>query len=85
MMLIHLETVPVAHVRLLDGRFRDRQIINEKFLRAVDADRPLAGFRAQAGLPAKAGRYGGWGEASDITGHSLGHYLSAMAPDACLW
>src|SRR5439155_24304914 len=40
--------------------------------------RLLAGFREQAGLPAKAKRYGGW-EAKDINGHSLGHYLSAIA------
>ena len=78
MMPVQFEAVPVADVRLLDGPFRERQSTNEQFLKAVDADRLLAGFRAQAGLSAKAERYGGW-EAKDITGHSLGHYLSAIA------
>ena len=47
-------------------------------LEVVEADRLLAGFRAQAGLPEKAKRYGGW-EARGINGHSLGHYLSAVS------
>ena len=45
----------------------------------------LAGFREQAGLPAKAQHDGGW-EARGINGHSLGHYLSGRLffwePDA---
>jgi len=69
---------PITSVRLLDGLFKERQEINERFLAMVEPDRLLAGFREQAGLPVKASRYGGW-ESKDIHGHSLGHYLSAVA------
>ena len=69
---------PRLKVRLLDGPFKERQDLNARFLAMVEPDRLLAGFRERAGLPAKARRYGGW-EAKDITGHSLGHYLSAVA------
>lgn len=70
---------PLADVRLLPGPFKERQDINARYLLdIVDADRLLAGFRAQAGLPEKAKRYGGW-EARGINGHSLGHYLSALS------
>ncbi len=70
---------PLAQVRLLDGPFKQRQDVDARFLlEVVEADRLLAGFRAQAGLPEKAKRYGGW-EARGINGHSLGHYLSAVS------
>jgi DUF1680 family protein len=69
----------LSQVRLLDGPFKQRQDVNARYLlEVVDADRLLAGFRAQAGLPEKAKRYGGW-EARGINGHSLGHYLSAVS------
>ena len=70
---------PLSRVRLLDGPFKERQSVDARFLLdVVEPDRLLAGFRAQAGLPEKAKRYGGW-EARGINGHSLGHYLSAVA------
>jgi hypothetical protein len=73
------EPFPADRVRLLDGPFLAAQQTNARFLlEVVEPDRLLAGFRAQAGLPAKAERYGGW-EARGINGHSLGHYLSALA------
>ena len=40
--------------------------------------RLLAPFRAQAGLPAKAKRYGGW-ESRGVGGQALGHYLTALS------
>ena len=66
------------HVRLLEGPFKKRQAINARFLSMVEPDRLLSAFRTQAGLAPKAPRYGGW-ESKDITGHGLGHYLSAVA------
>lgn len=74
----HANLSPLAEVRLLDGPFKERQDINARFLAMVEPDRLLTGFREQAGLRAKAPRYGGW-ESKDIHGHSLGHYLSAVA------
>ncbi len=48
------------------------------YLRKLDSDRLVAGFREVAGLPKKADKYGSW-ESSMIQGHTLGHYLSAIA------
>jgi hypothetical protein len=58
-------------VRLLEGPLRDRQIVNGDHLRAIDADRLLAVYRRDCGLPKKAKTYGGW-EARGIGGHILG-------------
>ena len=41
-------------------------------------DRLLHRFRLFAGLPVKDSLYGGW-EAETLSGHTLGHYLSACA------
>lgn len=74
-----MNSLPHSHrVRLLDGPFKVRQDVHLKYLLSVEPDRLLAPFRQQAGLPPKAERYGGW-ESRDISGHSLGHYLSALA------
>ena len=70
--------LPLSSVRLLDGPLRERQDIHGSHLEALDPDRLLAPYRLQAGLPPRAPRYGGW-ESRDISGHSLGHYLSALA------
>ena len=75
---IEAEPFPIAQVQLLAGPFKEQQDVHARYLLLVEPDRLLAGFREQAGLPAKAKRYGGW-ESRDINGHSLGHYLSAIA------
>ncbi len=49
------------------------------YLLSFDSDRLLAGFRETAGLDMKGkGRYEGW-ESTLIGGHTMGHYLSAIA------
>src|SRR6516162_5327438 len=74
----------LSAVKLLDGPFRQAMEVDRVFLLRIDPDRLLAGFRAQAGLPKKAEPYGGWEEIKPadrftMAGHSLGHYLSALA------
>jgi DUF1680 family protein len=71
---------PLQAVRLLDGPFRDAMQRDQKFLLALDPDRLLHNFRVNAGLPSNAKPLGGW-EAPDVElrGHSVGHYLSALA------
>jgi len=60
---------------VLENAFRKEQ----DYLRSIDADRLLAGFRETAGLSKKAERYpGGW-EDAEIAGHTLGHYMTALA------
>ena len=60
---------------VLENAFRKEQ----EYLRSIDTDRLLAGFRETAGLPKKAERYpGGW-EDAEIAGHTLGHYMTALS------
>ena len=70
---------PSAASKLAGGPLEDRMEVNEKFLlETVNPDALLSKFLTVAGLEAKAKPYGGW-EGRDIAGHSLGHYLSALA------
>ncbi len=60
---------------VLENAFRKEQ----EYLRSIEMDRLLAGFRETAGLPKKAERYpGGW-EDAEIAGHTLGHYMTALS------
>ena len=79
-----LSAFALRDVRLLDGPFRDAQERNARYLLALDPDRMLHNFRVNAGLAPKAPVYGGWESEQpwvDIRchGHTLGHYLSAVA------
>jgi len=60
---------------VLENAFRKEQ----EYLRSLDPDRLLAGFRKTAGLEKKADCYpGGW-EDAEIAGHTLGHYMTALS------
>lgn len=65
-------------VTLLDSPFKAAQERNAKYLLALEPDRLLHRFRLYAGLPPKGALYGGW-EAQGVSGHILGHYLTACA------
>lgn len=71
-------------VRLLDGPFREAQARNATYLLSLEPDRLLHNFRKNAGLDPKAPVYGGWESQEPWVGirchgHTLGHYLSAIA------
>ena len=51
---------------------------NRKYLLSLEPDRLLHNFRLHAGLKPKGEIYGGW-ESDTISGHTLGHYLSALS------
>jgi DUF1680 family protein len=69
----------LSAVRLLEGSpFKHAQDLDAKYLLALDADRLLAGFRSEAGLPKKAEKYPSW-ESAGVAGFTLGHYLSAVS------
>lgn len=70
--------VPLQDVRLLPSHWLDAVESNRAYLLSLSADRLLHNFRTQAGLPPKGEVYGGW-ENDTIAGHTLGHYLSALA------
>lgn len=66
-------------VRLLDGSpFKNAMDKDAAYLLTLEPDRLLHRFHANSGLPTKAEVYGGW-ESDGLSGHTLGHYLSACA------
>src|SRR5438067_697274 len=77
---LQAQPFPLQHVRLLDGPFKQAQRLDAEYLLSLDADRLLHNFRVNAGLPSTAAPLGGW-EAPDVElrGHTVGHYLSALA------
>jgi len=68
----------LGQVRLTEGPFKHAQNLNVEYLLKFEPDRLLAGFRTIAGLEPKAAQYEGWEGPDRLTGHSLGHYLSAI-------
>ncbi len=66
-------------VKITEPVLENAQQKEQEYLFSIDADRLLAGFRETAGLPKRADRYpGGW-ENSELSGHTLGHYMVALA------
>ena len=66
-------------VRLLErSPFKHAQDQDLAYLLALRPDRLLHRFHTNAGLPPKAEVYKGW-ESQGLSGHTLGHYLSASA------
>jgi len=66
-------------IRLLEGSpFKNAMDKDAAYLLLLDPNRLLHRFYKNAGLPVKADVYGGW-ESEGLSGHTLGHYLSACA------
>ena len=70
--------LPLADVRLGASPFKTAVDVNLAYLLSLDSDRLLHHFLKGAGLEPRAPAYGGW-ESDTIAGHTLGHYLSALA------
>lgn len=69
---------PLSDVKLLAGPFNDAMQRDAEYLLQLEPDRLLHRFRLFAGLTPKAPIYTGW-ESETLSGHTLGHYLSACA------
>lgn len=75
---------PVLHdfrmdqVSITDPYFMNAFAKEIQYLKSYESDRLLAGFRENKGLAPKADKYPGW-ENTEIRGHTLGHYLAALA------
>ena len=66
-------------VKLLDGSpFKNAMEKDAVYLLVIEPDRLLYRFYQNAGLPTKGDIYGGW-ESEGLSGHTLGHYLSACS------
>jgi DUF1680 family protein len=68
----------LSDVRLLDSPFKRAMELDVEVLLKIKPDRLLHNFRKNAGLEPKGKIYGGW-ESREIAGHTLGHYLAAIA------
>lgn len=64
--------------KLENGIFLDSQKIGEEVLLKLSADRLIAPVYEAMGKEPKQTRYGGW-EAKGISGHTLGHYMTALS------
>jgi DUF1680 family protein len=73
---LYPNTFPLEDVKLLSGPFQRARDLNIQTLLKYDADRLLAPYRKEAGLPAKTTSYSNW---DGLDGHVGGHYLSALA------
>jgi DUF1680 family protein len=69
---------PLSAVRLGPSLFLEAQRTDLRYILSLDADRLLAPFLREAGLPLKQPTYGNW-ESTGLDGHMGGHYLSALA------
>jgi len=66
-------------VRLLEGSpFKNAMDKDAAYLLSIDPNRLLHRFYTNAGLSTKGEVYGGW-ESEGLSGHTLGHYLSACS------
>lgn len=70
--------VELSRVNVKDPYYENAFAKEIEYLKSLDTDKLLAGFREVKGLEAKASVYGGW-ENTEIKGHTLGHYLTAIA------
>ncbi len=75
-----LEAFPAGDVLITGGVFLKNQELDKAVLLSLDDDRLLYPFLKNAGLKISAGvkPYGGW-EQTDLRGHTLGHYLTALS------
>lgn len=66
-------------IRLLPGSpFKNAMDKDADYLLSIEPKRLLHRFYVNAGLPTQGDVYGGW-ESEGLSGHTLGHYLSACA------
>ncbi|UJF31413.1 beta-L-arabinofuranosidase domain-containing protein [Paenibacillus hexagrammi] len=73
-----LQDVPMSNVVLTDSYYTNAFSKEVDYLMSLEPDRLLSAFRTTSGLEAKAQVYDGW-ENTEIRGHTLGHYLSAIS------
>lgn len=75
---LQLNALEYNKVSITDTFLNNAFSLETDYLLQLEEDRLLAGFLETAGLMPKAERYPGW-ESTEIGGHTLGHYLSALA------
>lgn len=78
-----MKRVALKRVQVKDATWQNAMEKNLQFIKNMDPERALAGFRKTAGIKTEADTYHGW-EAMLIGGHGIGHYFSALGMEiAC--
>lgn len=75
---IKAKAFPLKDVQLLNSAFSHATQLDSGYILSLSPDRLLYRFRKNAGLTPKDSIYGGW-ESDGLSGHTLGHYLSASS------
>lgn len=73
-----IQPFAMSEVKVQNTYFQNAFQKEEDYLLSIDCDRLLAFFRKIRGLQPKAENYTGW-ENTEIRGHTMGHYLTALA------
>jgi len=76
-----LQDFSLDEVKVNDAYIKNALEKELAYLKVLHADRLVAGFREINNIRPKAEKYGGW-EATEIRGHSLGHYMTAVSQAA---
>ena len=75
---IKAKAFPLKDVQLLNSSFSHAMQLDSGYILSLSPDRLLYRFHKNAGLTPKDSIYGGW-ESDGLSGHTLGHYLSASS------
>lgn len=78
MNLLNLHMLGPENIVVEDTLIQNSFQLEKDYLLKLEPARLLAGFYETAGLPVKKLRYKGW-ESSEIAGHTMGHYLTALS------
>ncbi len=73
-----LQPFSLEEVRILDSYEANAFELEKKYLLSLEEERLLRGFCDIAGIESTSPLYGGW-ESSNIQGHTMGHYLTALS------
>ncbi len=73
-----LRAFSMGDVTLLSDYEKNAFSLEIKYLKSLEPDRLLRGFCDIGGVKSTAELYGGW-ENSNIQGHTMGHYLTALS------
>lgn len=74
-----LNQFDMEQVKITDSYYVNAFNKEVAYLRELDPNRLLVGFKKAAGLSTSYSYYGGWENNTLIQGHTMGHYLSALA------
>lgn len=74
----HIKSFSLSKVKILDSYSENAFMKELDFLYSLKAEKLLAGFSEAAGREPLDTKYSGW-ESTEIKGHTLGHYMTAIS------